>query len=596
MDEWIRAMHEARDVLGETPGRMPSSVGPVRTVVYESWRRSRLQGLEPDSVAPSYYPDIELDSYLTRAVTPVVEKREAALAQSMCALSLTDSEGRLLRRWVPDPVFAGRLDSLSVGLRYSVAESHVGTTSAITLLSGQPVMVQGPEHFSSVFANLTCAGAPIIHPVSRRIVGSIDLTCRLGDTSPVVLSWVMELAAQVQDVLRRGASRREQLLLDSYLSHNRDIRHPLMTLDQQTVITNAAAARLIGGIDQAMLWEHASSAITDRATDPRPLVFLDGTPMSVETHPICDGSTVVGAVLKIKSATQRQVERSTSRSSSGARDAARLPGLVGQSARWTALCRQVTKIPDVDRVLLVGEPGSGRCAVAVAAVRPGPVRVADAAVVLARGAERWLHEIETELDGADETLVLRHVDRLEPDLAEATERAIGRRPGGRRVFATSEVGPLAAGARNPLLDTFREVLEVPPLRERLEDLPMLLIELTARAVGDGPAVRWMPDAVQALIRLDWPRNVASLESLVRGLVARNRAGYIGAAELPSDVVARAARRPLAMLEQAEAGAITKALRDAGGNKHRAAASLGIARSTLYRKVRSLGLDLSTAAF
>ena len=594
MDEWIRAVHEARDVLGETPGRMPTSVGPVRTVVYESWKRSRLQGLEPDAVAPSYYPEIELDSYLTRAVTPVVEKREAALAQSMCALSLTDSEGRLLRRWVPDPVFAGRLDSLSVGLRYSVAESHVGTTSAITLLSGQPVMVQGPEHFSSVFDNLTCAGAPIIHPVSRRIVGSIDLTCRLGDTSPVVLSWVMELAAQVEEALRRGASCREQLLLDSYLAHNRDIRHPLVTLDQQTVITNAAAARLVGGMDQAMLWEHASSAIADRTTGPRSL-FLDGTPIAVETHPIRDGSTVVGAVLKIKSAIQRQVERSASRSS-GTRDAARLPGLVGQSARWTALCRQTAKIGDVDRVLLVGEPGSGRCAVAVAAAPPGPVRVADAAVVLARGAERWLHEVGTELDGPDETLILRYVDRLEPDLAQATERAIGRRPGGRRVFATSEVGPHAAGARNPLLDTFREVLEVPPLRERLEDLSMLLTALTARAVGDGPAVRWMPDAVQTLIRLDWPRNVASLESLVRGLVARNRAGYIGAADLPPDVVARAARRPLAMLEQAEARAIMKALRDAGGNKHRAAESLGIARSTLYRKVRSLGLDLSTAAF
>jgi transcriptional regulator of acetoin/glycerol metabolism len=497
---------------------------------------------------------------------------------------------------VPDPNFAGRLDSLSVGLRYSVAESHVGTTSAITLLSGQPVMVRGPEHFSSVFDNLTCAGAPIIHPVSRRIVGSIDLTCRLSDTSPAVLSWVMDLAAQVQDVLRRSASRREQLLLDSYLAHNRDIRHPLMTLDQHTVITNAAAARLVCGVDQVMLWEHASSAIADRVAGPRHLVFLDGTRVSVETHPVTDGPDVVGAVLKIRSEALRQPEPPVSRSSSGTREAVRLPGLVGRSARWTTLCREATTISDVNRVLLVGEPGSGRCAVATAIAPPGPVRVADAAEVFARGAERWLREVETELDGPDETLVLRHVDRLEPDLAQATDRAISSRPTGRRVFATSEVGPLAPGPRNLLLDGFREVLEVPPLRDRLEDLPILLTALTARVVGDGPAVRWMPDAVQALIRLEWPGNVASLESLIRGLVARDRTGYLGAADLPPDVVARAARRPLAMLEQAEARAIMQALRDAGGNKHRAAESLGIARSTLYRKVRALGLDLSTAAF
>jgi transcriptional regulator of acetoin/glycerol metabolism len=61
-------------------------------------------------------------------------------------------------------------------------------------------------------------------------------------------------------------------------------------------------------------------------------------------------------------------------------------------------------------------------------------------------------------------------------------------------------------------------------------------------------------------------------------------------------VARASRRPLARLEQAEARAIMTALREAGGNKHRAAESLGIARSTLYRKVRALGIDLSASVY
>jgi hypothetical protein len=55
-------------------------------------------------------------------------------------------------------------------------------------------------------------------------------------------------------------------------------------------------------------------------------------------------------------------------------------------------------------------------------------------------------------------------------------------------------------------------------------------------------------------------------------------------------------RPLARLEQAEARAIMTAVREAGGNKHRAAESLGIARSTLYRKVRALGIDLSTSMY
>jgi transcriptional regulator of acetoin/glycerol metabolism len=596
MDEWIRAVHHARGVLGETPARMPEARGVVRAVVYESWKRSRLQGLDPGAVTPGYYSEVELDSYLTRVVTPLIEKRQAALEQSECALSLTDSEGRLLRRWVPDRTFAARLDALNVGPRFSVAESHVGTTSAITLLSGQPVIVRGPEHFADAFDDLTCAGAPIVHPVTRRIVGSVDLTCRLGDTSPIVLSWVMELAADVHDALRHSTSRREQLLLDSYLAHNRDTRHPLVTLDQHTIITNAAAARLVSGTDQVMLWEHAAGALRGNPATARPLTLVDGTTVTVETRPVTDGPSVVGAVLKIRPGAVSV--RPSSRGAGGRlREVAVLPGLVGRSARWTALCRDAAAVDDAaDRVLLVGEPGSGRLAVAAALAPAGPLRVADGAEALVRGAERWLHDVETEVDGPDETLVLRDVDRLDPDMAQATERALGRRPGARRVFATSQTGPLAPGRRNPLLDTFCEVLEIPALRERIDDLPVLLAELSARLSGDGDAVRWMPDAVQALSRLEWPGNVASLESLVRGVVTRNRAGYVGAADLPLGVAARASRRPLAKLEEAEAKAIMQALRDAGGNKHRAAEALGIARSTLYRKVRALGLDLTAATF
>ncbi|HKT58832.1 MAG TPA: helix-turn-helix domain-containing protein, partial [Gemmatimonadales bacterium] len=68
------------------------------------------------------------------------------------------------------------------------------------------------------------------------------------------------------------------------------------------------------------------------------------------------------------------------------------------------------------------------------------------------------------------------------------------------------------------------------------------------------------------------------------------------ADLPPEYVARAARRQLAALEQIEAQTIVRALREAGGNKHQAALALGIARSTLYRKIRALGLDLSASIY
>lgn len=565
---------------------MPEHHCDVRPVIYESWRRSRLQGLAPAGVAPRLEAGLDLDSHLARVTDSVVSRRVDALDHASCSLCLTDASGRILRRWVPDATFAARLDALDVKPGYSVMESDVGTTSAICLLTGERLLVQGPEHFCAAFQNLSCAGAPILHPVTRRVVGSLNLTCSLDDTTPLVLSWVTGLAAEVASALAAAASRREQLLLEAYLTHNRDTRHPLVVLNEHTIISNAAAARLLNGLDQAMLWEHAVQACG--RTGSSPLLIADDEQVTIDCRPVIDGTESIGAVLQVRSNAPKAQRRSP------AEEVADLPGLVGRSPRWRALCRQVASAGG-GPVLLVGEAGSGRLAVARAMEPRGPLRVLDADDAVRVGAERWTADVERLVDGPDEVLVLRHIDRIDPALAAATAAALRRRPSRRRVLATSEVGAFAGGASRPLLQIFATEIEVPALRERLEDLPLLLSAFTTRATG-GATVRWMPDAVQALSRVEWSGNLTALEALVRRMVARGSGGYLGAGDLPPELVARASRRRLARLEHAEAQTILHALRDSGGNKHRAAESLGIARSTLYRKVRALGLDLSTAAY
>ncbi|SDG18892.1 sigma-54-dependent Fis family transcriptional regulator [Klenkia brasiliensis] len=592
-DDWIRAVHGARQALHERVGQLVDPAGAVRPVVYESWRRSLLQGLDPDKVSPGYYPDVELDSPLARVVAPVVEKRAAALEQAMCSLALTDNDGRLLQRWVPDRVFAGRLDALNIVPAFSVAESHVGTTSAIALLSGKPVLVRGPEHYSEAYHALSCAGAPIFHPVTRRIVGSLDLTCRLADSSPVVLSWVMELVAEVQRCMRTAATRTEQLLLDAYLAHNRDARHPLVVLDQRTIISNTAAARLLGDVDQALLWEHASRAVMDRH-QPGVVQLGNGARVTLDVRPVVDGGLPIGAVVALR----RQLEPAPRRRAPTA--VPYLPGLVGTSSSWRTACAQAQHARSAGRVLVVGEPGSGRLAVARAIAASSAVQVVQVPttveVATTAAVDRWLATVETTAAGSGKTLVLRHADLLPPAVAEATRVALGRRRGG-QVIATSRVGRFTADGEHPLLGGFDEVVEVPALRNRLEDLPLLLTVFTERSGQVGRELRWMPDAVQALSRLPWGGNAAALAAVVERVVTRRPdGGPVTASDLPADLVARTSRRALARMEQAEAAAITRALQDAGGNKFRAAESLGIARSTLYRKVRALGIDLSSATW
>ncbi|KXF53928.1 hypothetical protein AXA44_42885 [Rhodococcus sp. SC4] len=592
MDDWVRTIYQARElVLERAPDEMPEKLGSVRSVIYSSWRRSRLQGLTPTGVTPVQVPDTGVGNYLARTVSPMIEQRAAALGQARCALALSDGEGRVLQRWAPDRGIAEYLDARFVAPSSSMAESSVGTTGAIAILNRDPILVRGPEHFSEQFAAFSCATAPIFHPINQSAVGSLSLITRISDTSPIMLSWVTELATLVEALLRARASRREQLLLDAYTAHNRDARHPLVALDENTVINNAAAARLLAPVDQALLWEHARRGIADSMRVAGTMTLPDGKLLTIECQPVSDGIETIGAVLRIK---QPHAQQGASGLMSSRRAPA-LPGLVGHGMRWQALCKQACAVAP-GPIVIVGETGSGKLAVARALAGRGPLRVVDAAEVSMIGEDQWCHRLESQLGGPDECLVVRHIHLLEGSSALASAAALRRRPAGRRVLATVEARAFASPRHSGLLDLFDTVLEVPALRDRTEDLPALLAAFTTSAAGEGHAIRWSPEVIQLLSRMDWPGNLSSLRALVCRLVTGGHERTITPQDLPPNLAARASRRQLASLEQAEAQAILQALRDAGGNKYRAAMSLGIARSTLYRKVRALGLDLSASAY
>jgi transcriptional regulator of acetoin/glycerol metabolism len=101
----------------------------------------------------------------------------------------------------------------------------------------------------------------------------------------------------------------------------------------------------------------------------------------------------------------------------------------------------------------------------------------------------------------------------------------------------------------------------------------------------------MPDALQVLARVDWPENLRSLQSVVAAVSRECRTGYVDSRVLPEGVRVRASGRQLSRLEQLEATEIVASLRESEGNKLATAKRLGIARSTLYRRMRSLGMDL-----
>src|ERR1700719_341089 len=151
------------------------------------------------------------------------------------------------------------------------------------------------------------------------------------------------------------------------------------------------------------------------------------------------------------------------------------------------------------------------------------------------------------------------------------------------------------------LNTFQ--IEVPPLRERKQDIPPLValfVKQFAQQLGKSePTIA--PEAFQKLLDYAWPGNVRELQNAIEYAVVLARQNLIGVKELPTEVQLPAVlqqterggtpRGGVQTLDDMERNAILQALAQCHGNKKRAAQVLGIQRPTLYNKMKRYAIEL-----
>ncbi|MCU0670182.1 MAG: sigma-54 dependent transcriptional regulator [Myxococcota bacterium] len=138
-------------------------------------------------------------------------------------------------------------------------------------------------------------------------------------------------------------------------------------------------------------------------------------------------------------------------------------------------------------------------------------------------------------------------------------------------------------------------VEVPPLRDRREDIPLLVDHFLAQTRDAiGKPVRGIDDdALARLVGYRWPGNVRELENVIERAVILARGDQIGLAELPSNVVHAESRADVAggdlslrrARHAAEAEVIRRALRETDGNRTHAARLLGISHRALLYKLK-----------
>jgi DNA-binding NtrC family response regulator len=314
------------------------------------------------------------------------------------------------------------------------------------------------------------------------------------------------------------------------------------------------------------------------------------------------------------------------------------PGVVlGPSEVMSRMLEELKSAVDLGvHVLLRGEPGTGKELLARSVHQSGPRRSRPFISASCGGAKPM--QIEADLFGAEVpgreravkregkialadggTLFLDEVERLPLDLQARLVRFLRSgevEPAGSRDVREVDVRLIAAsrGPLDPLAarDQFRVdlayrlsrfVIDVPPLRERREDLPLLIQSAINRFCHEtGKRMQGITvKAMSALLSYHYPGNLEELDNIIRQIVYRSRSGQpIDLGDLPDEVrlaKVEAGSRVDAtsdldlerLVATAETAAIREALRRTQGNKSQAARTLGLSRNGLMMKMERYGL-------
>lgn len=283
-------------------------------------------------------------------------------------------------------------------------------------------------------------------------------------------------------------------------------------------------------------------------------------------------------------------------------------GITGVSEKMQRIFNLILQVSQVKRpILLVGEQGTGKEMVARAIHRYAFGETKPFVKILC-GAT--LHEFpQDEVQRLEEgTLYFEDVHLLSlPFQAELLEfleeQRFGGKSGNVRIIASSEI-PLeekvAQGSFRNDLYYFLSVIkiEIPPLRERREDIPFLVDQFLrdiAEETGRGP-VRIDREALKILIEYDWPGNVVELKNTLEGIVILSQGDVITPEDIPEHirrgnifkegVIGIRLGTPLKEVEKL---LIRETLRAHRFNKTKTAQVLGISLRTLYRKIEEYHL-------
>ena len=578
--------------------------GAVSDFVAASWRRSRGAGVAADGGEVPYIGDVDISSRLVRCSQPIIDRLIDATEDIPLSIALSDNKARVLTRVDTTRTIGLLLDGISLAPGFDYAEGHIGTNAVGTVLeAGLSAHIVGPEHFHERFQAYSCSGAPIHDPMTGHIEGVLDLTCLTEHSTPMLHSIVRSAANDIEQSLLHDRSLRQQALFEAFLRVDSHSKSAVFAIGGRVMMANALAQSTFDPVEQRMIAHHARYLMESRSAAEDEIELPGDRLAHLRGMRVSAGSEIAGIVVEVHDAQERSARRSrgirdTTRRTpraAGSSLASSRTGALGQDSHsplWRRACSEVAEaLTNNESLLVIGEPGTGKFTLIATTfhhIHPG-------SRTIELDANDITHDRiakETLETSVPTVFILRRLQDLTPEgvtKAQAFLSETGRSEPLVCVAATVSESFLDTGPVRDLLPHFQRSASVPPLRHRIDDLPALTRQLLAKN-SHGRSTSLNATAMRTMARYTWPGNLRQLDDALRTAIGHRPVGEIQPEDLPG-YCCQTSGRTLSALESIERDAIIQALREASGNRVQAAATLGIARSSLYRKLKSFGIEV-----
>lgn len=618
--------------------------------IIESWRRCAARLDAQSAPRPTRLRDQSLSvllrsqENLVSIALPYMEDIYQFIEGSGCAILLTDKTACVLSM-LGDASGMGLVDQLNLGPGAYWSEGYLGTNAlALTLRLAMPVQVVGPEHYFHSLHHLITTAATI-HEARGRIVGTLSIVGPVETATSHTLALVSGATRALNNQLQANLYLEEanlRLIEVNTVLETIDEAVIAWDVDERVTLVNSAACQMLGLSAPTVLGQPLSFVLPlpaswqETVRSHRSLANAETTfsvnGRSVNTiaslHPIAEGSASPVGYMAILAPSDHKGQLSDSRPAS--QPSLTFEDLSAQSPTMQRVLRQAKAAArGTAAVLLRGEGGVGKHHLARAIHNTSDRGKRPFMAINCRAiphdlmAQEFLgYEEVRARDGRPSkfeladggTLFLGQIESLSLEMQAALlqiiETSTVMRIGGTkpipvdvRIIAASSADLERAVAEENFLgqlyyrfNIFN--IKIPPLRDRLEDIPQLAKRFLERLDGYETAVSSYidEDVMSILYRYPWPGNVRELENVLERARYHSHDGIIRPLDLPEMVrsgrvmVATSPQpQPIISIAEAERKAIIRAGWACQGHIGEMARYLDISRTTLWRKMKRFNL-------